>query len=134
MKDRVEVLKIHSRNKRIGESINFEELARDTPGFSGADLENLLNDAALLAARRRKGMIEREEVEETRDKIMLGLERVNLALDTTTSGAENDLKQATRLARKMVLDWGMSERFAQISLGSEREQVFLGKEIAHRRR
>jgi cell division protease FtsH len=210
MKDRLEVLKIHSRNKKLDEGVDLEQMARGTPGFSGADLENLLNEAALLAARKNKDSIGREDVEEARDKIMLGLERVNLALtdeeckllayheaghaivaavlpnadpihkvtivprgramgvtqqlperdryiiekpyimdrlavmmggraaenlalDTTTSGAENDLKQATGLARKMVLDWGMSERFAQMSLGSERDQVFLGEEIAHRR-
>jgi cell division protease FtsH len=56
-----------------------------------------------------------------------------LVLDTTTSGAESDLREATRLARKMVLDWGMAENFEHIALGGERDQVFLGEEISQRR-
>ena len=56
-----------------------------------------------------------------------------LVLNTSTSGAENDLKQATHLARKMILDWGMSEKFKQIAYGGQREQVFLGEEITQRR-
>jgi cell division protease FtsH len=210
MKDRLEILNIHSRNKPLAEDVDLERIARGTPGFSGADLENLLNEAALLAARRDTEAIEREDIEEARDKVLMGLERENLALTdeeckllayheaghavvaavlpkadpihkvtivprgrtmgvtqqlperdkyiypreymldrlavmmggrsaedlvlgTATSGAENDLKQATQLARKMVLDWGMSERFRHVALGGRQEQVFLGREIAQRR-
>jgi cell division protease FtsH len=210
MKDRLEILKIHARDKPLADDVDLERLARGTPGFSGADLENLLNEAALLAARRDVDAISREDVEEARDKVLMGLARENLALtdeeckllayheaghavvaavlpnadpihkvtivprgramgvtqqlpekdkyifpkpymldrlavmmggraaenlvfDTATSGAANDLKQATRLARKMVLDWGMSERLGHIALGGRREQVFLGEEIAQRR-
>lgn len=210
LKDREEILKIHSRNKPLAEDVSLERLAKGTPGFSGADLENLLNEAALLAARKDKDVIEQEDVEEARDKVIMGLERRNLAITedesrmiayheaghaivaavlpnadpihkvtivprgmamgvtqqmpegdkylfareymldrlavmmggraaeelvfrTATSGAENDLKQATRIARKMVLDWGMSPRLGNVALGSERENVFLGEEIAHRR-
>jgi cell division protease FtsH len=210
MKDRLEILKIHARDKPLADDVDLERLARGTPGFSGADLENLLNEAALLAARRDVDAISRRDIEEARDKIMMGLARENLALtdeeckllayheaghavvaavlpnadpihkvtivprgramgvtqqlpekdkyifpksymmdrlavmmggraaenlvfDAATSGAANDLKQATRLARKMVLDWGMSERLSHIALGGRREQVFLGEEIAQRR-
>jgi len=210
MKDRLEILKIHARNKPLADQIDLERIARGTPGFSGADLENLLNEAALLAARRDTDVIERQDIEEARDKVLMGLERQNLALteqecrilayheaghsvvaavlphadpihkvtivprgramgvtqqlpeqdkyiypreymvdrlavmlggraaetlvlDTVTSGAENDLKQATQLARKMVLNWGMSERFAHMAFGGSRQQVFLGEEIAQRR-
>lgn len=210
MKDRQEILKIHSRNKPLDEDANLERIARGTPGFSGADLENLLNEAALLAARKGKDQIQMEDIEDARDKIVLGLERGNLglsedeckllayhegghavvavftpnaeplhkvtivprghamgvtqqlpekekyiysreyildrlavmmggrvaeemALGTITSGAESDLKQATRLARKMILDWGMSEKFREIAYGGQREQVFLGEQIAQRR-
>jgi cell division protease FtsH len=210
MQDRLEILKIHARNKPLAHDVNLEQLARGTPGFSGADLENLLNEAALLAARKGKDNIQREDIEEARDKVLMGLERENLALTeeeckmlayhegghavvaailpnadpihkvtivprgramgvtqqlperdkyiypreymldrlavmmggraaedlvlgTATSGAENDLKQATQLARKMVLDWGMGERFRHLALGGRREQVFLGEEIAQRR-
>jgi cell division protease FtsH len=210
MQDRLEILKIHARNKPLADDVNLEQLARGTPGFSGADLENLLNEAALLAARKGKDNIQQEDIEEARDKVLMGLERENLALTeeeckmlayhegghavvaailpnadpihkvtivprgramgvtqqlperdkyiypreymldrlavmmggraaedlvlgTATSGAENDLKQATQLARKMVLDWGMGERFRHLALGGRREQVFLGEEIAQRR-
>ena len=210
MQARLGILKIHARNKPLAEDVDLKSLARGTPGFSGADLENLLNEAALLAAREAKEVIEPEDVEEARDKILLGLEREGLALTdeecrllayheaghavvaavlpsadpvhkvtvvprgramgftqqlpegdkylyqrkymldrlavmmggraaedlvlgTSTSGAENDLKHATQLARKMVLDWGMGERFRHVALGGRREQVFLGEEIAQRR-
>ncbi|NIP28003.1 MAG: ATP-dependent zinc metalloprotease FtsH [Phycisphaerae bacterium] len=207
---RQEILKIHARDKPLANTVDLERLARGTPGFSGADLKNMLNEAALLAARKNKQVIEPEEIEGARDKILMGLERENMALSdeelkliayheaghaviaailpnadpihkvtivprghamgvtqqlperekfiypreymldrlavmmggraaedlvlgTATSGAENDLKEATKLARKMVLDWGMSERLGRVALGGEREQVFLGEEIAQRR-
>jgi len=211
MRDRTEILKIHARNKPMGPDVDLEKIARGTPGFSGADLENLLNEAALLAARAGKSKIEDEDINEARDKVIMGLERENLVLtdeecrllayheaghatvatvlpnadpihkvtivprgramgvtqqlperdrylyprdymldriavmmggraaeevflNTVTSGAENDLKQATRLARKMILDWGMSKRLGQVALGGDHEQVFLGEEIAQQRR
>jgi cell division protease FtsH len=207
---RRQILELHAREKPLSSDVDLDEMARGTPGFSGADLKNLLNEAALLAAREDKDAIEREDIEEARDKVMMGLERENLALndderrllayhegghavlaavlthadplhkvtivprgkamgvtqqlpekdkyvyrkeyvldrlavmmggraaedlvmDTATSGAANDLMQATKLARKMVLAWGMSERFKDIAFGGEREQVFLGEEIAQRR-
>lgn len=210
MKDRQAILAIHARNKPLAEDVDLSRVASGTPGFSGADLQNLLNEAALLAARSGKRAIEREDIEVARDKILLGLERENmvlteqerrllayheaghailaallpnadpihkvtivprgkamgvtqqlperdmyiypleylldrlavmmggrasekLVLDTMTSGAEDDLKQATQLARKMVLDWGMSKRFNQLALGGKSQQVFLGEEIAQRR-
>jgi cell division protease FtsH len=210
MKDRQHILEIHARNKPLAEDVDLESLGRGTPGFSGADLENLLNEAALLAARNGKQRIEGEDIEQARDKVLMGLERTGLSLtddeiqmlayhegghallaallphadpihkvtivprgqamgvtqqlperdkyiypkeylldritvmmggraaeilvfETTTSGAENDLKQATQLARKMVLDWGMSERFGSIGLGDQDQPVFLGEEISRPR-
>jgi cell division protease FtsH len=210
MHDRVEILKIHARNKPLSPEVDLERIARGSPGFSGADLKNLLNEAALLAARQNKSMIEQEDIEEARDKILLGLERENLALTkdelellayhegghtvvaavvpnsepihkvtivprgramgvtqqvperdkylysrdymrdrlavmmggraaedlvlhTATSGAANDLQQATQLARKMVLDWGMSDKLGHVALGTGRHQVFLGEELTQRR-
>lgn len=207
---RRQILEIHARNKPLAADVDLQRLARGTPGFSGADLENILNEAALLAARQHKDVIELSDIDAARDRILMGLEREGLALtdeereviayheaghavvaavlphadpvhkvtivprgqamgvtqqlpetekyiyareylldriavmmggraaerlvfDTATSGAENDLKQATRLARKMVLDWGMSDKLGYVALGGEREQVFLGEEIAHRR-
>ncbi|MGC9348911.1 MAG: ATP-dependent zinc metalloprotease FtsH [Anaerolineae bacterium] len=210
MKDRLEILKIHSRDKPLSDDVDLERIARGTPGFSGADLENLLNEAALLAARRDTEVIELQDIDEARDKILMGLERDNLVLTeeetralsyheaghalvaallshadpihkvtivprgkamgvtqqlprrdryiypkeymldrlavmmggraaeelvlkTSTSGAADDLQQATQLARRMVLEWGMSERFKHMAMGGRSQQVFLGQEIAQRR-
>ncbi|MFB6273833.1 MAG: ATP-dependent zinc metalloprotease FtsH [Salinibacter sp.] len=204
---RYEILKIHARNKPLSDDVDLEEIARSTPGFSGADLENLLNEAALLAARHEHDVIRGRDIEEARDKVMMGLKREGLVLDeeekkllayheaghaivaallphadpihkvtivprgqamgvtqqlpekdkylyrldylldrlavimggraaeeiifeTATSGAENDLKQVRKMARKMVLDWGMGEKFKHISLGEDQGNVFLGEELA----
>jgi cell division protease FtsH len=210
LKDRVEILKIHARNKPLSDDLNLEEVARGTPGFSGADLENLLNEAAILAARKNRDKIEQKDIDEAVDKILMGLERENIAITpeerrllayhegghavvaavlpntdpihkvtivprgqamgvtqqlperekyiypkeymldrlavmmggraaeevvegTATSGAADDLKQATRLARRMVLEWGMSQNLGQMAMGDGRENVFLGYEMAQRR-
>jgi len=210
LKDRVEILKIHARNKPLAENLDLEEVARGTPGFSGADLENLLNEAAILAGRKNKEKIEAEDIDQAVDKILMGLERENIVVTdeerrllayhegghavvaavlpnadpihkvtiiprgramgvtqqlperekyiypreymmdrlavmmggraaeevverTATSGAEEDLKQATRLARKMVLEWGMSESLGEMAMGDGHDTVFLGHEIAQRR-
>ncbi len=210
LKDRRAILEIHARDKTLSGEVDLQRVARGTPGFSGADLENLLNEAALLAARKDKDAVEQEDIEEARDKVMMGLERESVALtdeeckllayhegghavlaavlphadpihkvtivprgramgvtqqlpereryvyrreymldrlavmmggrasesmvlNTQTSGAEQDLQQATSLARKMVLSWGMSEKLGQLAFGGRQEQVFLGEEIAQRR-
>lgn len=204
---RYEILKIHVRDKPLSDDIDLEEIARSTPGFSGADLENLLNEAALLAGRYEHDEIKNSDIEEARDKVMMGLKREGLVLDeeekellayheaghaivaaalsnadpvhkvtivprgqamgvtqqlpekdkylyrldyildrlavimggraaedivfdTATSGAENDLKQVRKMARKMVLDWGMGEQFEHIALGEDQGNVFLGEELA----
>jgi cell division protease FtsH len=80
MKDRIEILKVHSRNKSLKDDVDLEAVAKSTPGFSGADLANMLNEAALLAVRKGKDMIESDDIEESRDKIVMGLERENLAI------------------------------------------------------
>jgi len=208
---RLEILRIHARNKPLAPDIDLEQVARGTPGFSGADLENLLNEAALIAARGDQDAIGGADLEEARDKILLGLKREGLDLDseqrrliayheaghavlaavlpgadqvqkvtitprgrtmgvthqlpegdryvhrreeladrlvvlmggraaeqlvfaTATSGAENDLKTATELARKMVTDWGMGEGLENLAVGGERGHVFLGEELGEQRR
>jgi cell division protease FtsH len=210
LSDREKILEIHARNKVLADTVKLEQIARGTPGFSGADLKNLLNEAALLAARKDKDAIEQDDIEEARDKVMMGLERESvaltdgeckllayhegghavlaavlpnadpihkvtivprgkamgvteqlpqrdrylyqrdylldrlavmmggraseeIALGTYTTGAEDDLKQATQLARQMVLSWGMSEKLGHLAFGGPRQQVFLGEEIAERR-
>ncbi len=208
--DREDILRIHARHKPLAQDVDLEAVAGGTPGFSGADLRNLLNEAALLAARKDKSEITAGEIDEARDKIMMGLERQGvvltdeerkllayheaghavaaallpgadpvhkvsiiprgramgvtqqmpdrdrylysrtflrnqlvillagraaeeLVLDTMTSGAEDDLRRASQLARKMVLSWGMSDTFGRIAQGSSQDQVFLGGEITQRR-
>ncbi len=208
--EREAILELHGKGKPLDPDVDLESVAKGTPGFSGADLENLLNEAALTAARDEAERITQAHVEEARDRVLMGLERQGIALsdrqiellayhegghalvaaslpnadpihkvtivprgrsmgsthqlpederyiherehmldrlavmlggraaertvfDTLTSGAEDDLQQATSLARKMVLKWGMSEGLGPMASGSKREQVFLGEEIAQRR-
>lgn len=208
--DRVKILEIHAKNKPFADDIDFENVSRGTPGFSGADLENLLNEAAMMTARTDRDKITQRDLDSARDKIIMGLERRGVVLDdeerrllayheaghaivaaaldntdpvhkvtiiprgqamgvtqqvperdqylyrkehlldrlavimggraaermifnTATSGAENDLKQVTKLARKMVLDWGMSNTFRYTALGGQREEVFLGEQMGHQR-
>ncbi len=207
VKGRLEILKVHTRNKPIDENVNLEQIARGTPGFSGADLENLVNEAALLAARVGKTKIERSDFEAAKDKVLMGVERKSMiiseeekkntayheaghalvarltpgtdplhkvsiiprgralgvtqqlpiddrytyskeylmktltvllggraaeeiALQHMTTGAGNDLERATELARKMVTEWGMSDRLGPLTFGKKDEQIFLGREIA----
>ncbi|MFP4510408.1 MAG: ATP-dependent zinc metalloprotease FtsH [Spirochaetaceae bacterium] len=80
MQDRVDILKIHGAKKPLDSSVDFQEIARGCPGFSGADLENLLNEAALIAARTQKTVISRDDIMVARDKILMGLERRNLVI------------------------------------------------------
>jgi cell division protease FtsH len=80
LRDREKILKIHARDKILSDGIDLERVARGTPGFSGADLENLLNEAALLAAREDKEAVEQEDIEEARDKVLMGLQRESVAL------------------------------------------------------
>ncbi len=80
VKGRYEILKVHAKNKKMAEDVDLELVARATPGFTGADLENLLNEAALLAARKGKEKITMEEVEEAIDRITMGLERKGMAI------------------------------------------------------
>lgn len=204
-KGRVAILGIHTRGLPINPSIDLEHIAKSTTGFSGADLSNLVNEAALTAARRNRKEILQGDFDEALDKILLGVARNGLmnerekevvayheaghaivahftpgsdplrkvsvvprgrALGVTvqmpdedrynysrtyllgrlagmlggraaemvvygeiTTGAENDLKQATSLARRMVGLWGMSEDVGPIYLGTGEEHVFLGREI-----
>lgn len=207
---REQILNIHAKNKKLSDAVNLEEIARSTPGFSGADLQNLLNEAALIAARYKRKAVEQQDIDQARDKVMMGLKREgirlsdeeksllayheaghaivaavlpnadpihkvtviprgkamgvtmqlpekekllyekkymldrmavmmggraaeNLIFDTSTSGAENDLAQITKLARKMVLDWGMSDKFNNIAFGGQDEQVFLGEQMGSQR-
>lgn len=206
LKGREAILKVHSGKTPLKEDVDLAVIARSTPGFSGADLENLVNESALRAARRGVNVVSMEDFEYAKDKVMMGSERKSLvisdkereitayheaghaivakltpgtdpihkvtiiprgmALGLTqqipeedkytqsrsylnamimvllggraaeevifgerTSGAGNDLKRVTEIARKMVCEWGMSENIGPISLAKTDEQVFLGKEF-----
>lgn len=207
VRGREEILKVHTANTPVEESVSLELIARSTPGFSGADLENLVNEAALHAARIGRTKISMEDFEYSKDKVIMGVERKSLIISDTekkitayheaghalaakltpgtdpihkvtiiprglalgvtqqlpiedkytlsrgylnksimvllggraaeeivfserTSGAGNDLERATDIARKMVCEWGMSEKVGPVTFGKRDEQIFLGKEIA----
>jgi cell division protease FtsH len=204
------ILKVHSRNKPLAEDVILDTLARGTPGFSGADLANMMNEAALLAARKGRKKITMHDLEEARDKVMMGPERKSLILSeeekrTTayheaghalvgwmlpeadpihkvtiiprgralgvtsmlpendrhsmsreqlnamltymlggraaevlifnrlTSGASDDIRRATGIARSMVCELGMSDRLGPLKFGKKEEMIFLGKEISQQR-
>jgi cell division protease FtsH len=207
---RTAILQVHSKGKPLADSVNLEVLAKQTVGFSGADLANLINEAAILSARRGKKAIEMEELEESIDRVIAGPERKSrrisakekeitayheaghalvakmlpnadpvhkisivargmslghtrqlpiedrylmtrsqfndmiatllagqmaerLTFNEISTGAANDIRRATELARKMVTDFGMSEKLGPRSFGEKQEMVFLGREIAEQK-
>jgi cell division protease FtsH len=206
MPERQEILAVHCKKIKLDPSVDLNTVARATPGSSGADLANLVNEAALYAARKDKETVGPDDFEEARDKILMGVARKsriindeeklktarheaghalmhyylkhadplhkvtiiprgralgvafslpeqdsfskgsgyltdrikiayggyiaeNMFYEETTTGVQNDLKQATDLARRMVTEWGMS-KLGAISFGQEDEPIFIGKEIA----
>jgi len=210
VRGRLEVLRVHTKRFPLGKDVNLEVIARGTPGFSGADLANLVNEAALLAARMDKKVVEMSDFEAAKDKVLMGVERKSMVLSeeekrTTayheaghalvarmipgtdpvhkvtiiprgralgltmqlptddrytfpreflynniailmggraaeeivlnriTTGAGNDIERATDLARKMICEWGMSEKLGPLTFGKKDEEIFLGREIATRR-
>ena len=210
LRGRTEILKVHTKKVPIATDVELEKISRGTPGFSGADLENLVNEAALWAARQNKKEVEVVDFEMAKDKVLMGAERKSLILSddekrTTayheaghaliaklipgtdpvhkvtiiprgralgvtmqlptddrhnyskeflynnlailmggrvaeelvlkhmTTGAGNDLERATDLARKMVCEWGMSEKLGPLTFGKKEEEVFLGREMGSRR-
>jgi len=207
VKGREEILKVHTRKTPLADNVNLSVLSRGTPGFTGADLENLVNEAALLAARRGKSKLEMADFEASKDKVLMGVERrtmiiseeekrltayheaghtlvakflpgadpihkvtiiprgralgitqqlpaedkhtlskeyilnkiaiflggraaEELVLLTQTTGAGNDLEMATEWARKMVCDYGMSDKIGPLTFGKKEEHIFLGRDFA----
>ncbi|MBI29541.1 MAG: cell division protein FtsH [Pelagibacteraceae bacterium] len=206
---RDQILKVHMRKIKLAPKVDSKIIARGTPGFSGADLANLVNEAALLAARKNKRMVTSEEFEEAKDKVMMGAERRSMVMtedekkltayheaghaiatlhseasdpihkatiiprgramglvmrlperdqytlrveqcmanlvigtggriaeemifgkDKVTSGASSDIQMVTNLARKMVTEWGMSEKLGRLRYNNDSEEVFLGHSVA----
>jgi len=207
VREREAILTIHSAKIPLSKKVDLVRIARATPGSSGADLANLVNEAALFAARNNREMVDMTDFEEARDKVLLGiarksrvispedklatsyheaghallhyylknsdplhkvtviphgqalglamslpekdtysrrkgwlLDRIKIAMGgyvaeqlvygETTTGTKNDIEQATEIARKMVCEWGMSDKLGPIAFGQEDEPIFLGKEIA----
>lgn len=208
---RLGILKVHLRDKKVDPNVNLEIIAKRTPGFVGADLANLVNESALLAARRNKKQITMEEFEEAIDRVIAGPERRSrvispkekrvialhesghalvakllpdcdpvhkvsiiprghqalgytmqlpeedrfliskkellnqicvllggrvteeLKSDDITTGSQNDLERATQIARKMVTEFGMSERLGPVRLGRKQHEIFLGRDIVEDR-
>jgi len=207
---RAAILKVHTAKTPMSPDVDLAVVARGTPGFSGADLSNLVNEAALLAARRGKDKLEKIEFDDAKDKLLMGSERRSMiiseeekmntayheaghtlvarlipgtdpihkvsiiprgmALGVTqqlptddrhtynrdyllnrisvlmggrvaeeimlghmTTGAGNDIERATEMARKMVCEWGMSDKLGPLTFGKKEEHIFLGKEMGHNR-
>ncbi len=207
VRGREEILKVHARRIPLAPKVDLKVLARGTPGFSGADLANLVNEAALLAARQDKKVVEMIDFENAKDKVLMGVERRSMIISETekktiayheaghalvadllpgtdplhkvtiiprgralgltqqlpaddkynysrdylvnritillggraaeeivfqqqTTGAGDDLEKATDMARKMVCEWGMSDRMGPLTFGKGEEHIFLGREVA----
>ncbi len=206
------ILRVHTRKIPLAADVRLDVLAKGTPGMAGADLANLVNEAAVLAARKNKSLVEMQDFEEAKDKVMLGVERRSLVLtederkltayheaghaivaikipgsdpihkvtiiprgralgltaslpevdrhnyskdwligslamffggrvaeeivfgaEKVTTGAGNDIERATGLARRMVTQFGMSERVGPLAVGDKEQEIFLGREFAQRR-
>jgi len=206
VKGREMILAVHAKKVPLSQDVDLAVIARGTPGFSGADLANVVNEAALLAARDDKAQVESIDFDNAKDKVLMGVERRSMVISdeekkstayheaghtlvakmtpgtdpvhkvsiiprgralgvtmqlpiedkhsysresllaritvlmggraaeslifsTFTTGAGNDIEQATEMARKMVCEWGMSDRMGPLSFGKKDEQIFLGREM-----
>jgi cell division protease FtsH len=209
VRGREQILKVHMRKVPLAENVKASIIARGTPGFSGADLANLVNEAALFAARANKRLVEMDDLEKAKDKIMMGAERRSMVMneeekkltayheaghaivgrsmpshdpvykvsiiprgralgvtmflpesdrysfskehlesqicslfggriaeelvfgaEKVTTGASNDIKRTTELARNMVTKWGLSDKLGPLTYSDEQEEVFLGHSVA----
>ncbi len=207
VKGREMILRVHAKKVPLAADVDLDVVARGTPGFSGADLSNVVNEAALLAARRNKSEVSMGDFDDAKDKVLMGVERRSMVIsddekkntayheaghtlvakllpgtdpvhkvsiiprgralgvtmqlpiedkhsytkeslldriavlmggraaeeiifNTMTTGAGNDIERATEIARKMVCEWGMSDRMGPVSFGKKDEQIFLGREMA----
>jgi len=208
IKGRAGILSVHMKKTPLGSDVDVKSLAKGTPGFSGADLENLVNEAALLAAKRNQEKLQMRDFEDAKDKVYMGLERKSKVMKeedrrTTayheaghalvarflphseavnkvtiiprgraagvtwffpdesdfrykdqlesrlaiamggrvaeevifkriSTGASNDIVQATRIAKKMVCEWGMSDKLGPLAYSSDSNQVFIGRDMGQR--
>jgi len=126
VRGREHILKVHMRKVPLGDNVKPAILARGTPGFSGADLANLVNEAALFAARGDKRVVQMEEFEKAKDKIMMGAERKSMVMNEK----EKSNTRATSIARNMVTKWGLSEKLGPLSYIDEEAESYLGSAAA----
>lgn len=208
VRGRVGILKVHAKNKPLADHIDLELIAKGTPGMAGAELSNLMNEAALIAARRNADKITMEDMEAAKDKVTMGIERRSLVISADekrstayheaghvivskyipgqdpvhkvtiiprgqalglthyvplddkhsysrsylegrlailmggrsaewlifkeyTTGAANDLKRSTDMAKRMVTQWGMSDSLGPLTYGQKNDEVFLGRDFTH---
>jgi cell division protease FtsH len=208
VKGRNKILQVHSRKVPMADDVDLSIVAKGTPGFSGADLANLINEGALLAARSNKTEVTMDDLEAAKDKVLMGAERRSMVIteeekkvtayhesghalialltpgsdpvhkmsiiprgramgvtmylpdeekynetakglnvrirallggrvaeeltfESVTSGASNDLERVTAIARKMVCEWGMSEKIGPLTFGEKEGEIFLGKDMGH---
>ncbi len=208
VKGRLKILQVHSRKVPMDENVDLAVVAKGTPGFSGADLANLINEGALLAARANKAKVDMDDMEAAKDKVLMGAERRSMVIteeekkvtayheaghalvslltpgsdpvhkvsiiprgramgvtmylpaeekynetakglhirirsmlggriaeeltfESVTSGASNDLERVSAIARKMVCEWGMSEKIGPLTFGEKEGEVFLGRDMGH---
>ena len=207
VKGREEILKVHAKNKKLSSNVDLKVLAKRVPGFTGADLKNLLNEAALLAARNNKEEISMDDIDKSIDRVIAGIEKKSTVLteedkertsyheaghavilkmledceevqkisiiprgralgltwytpkddskhqtrrkllahitdllggrvaeelmygDNISTGASNDMQRATKIARKMVTQWGMSDKMGNMTYGEPQEHVFMGRDF-----
>ena len=153
IKGREEILKIHAKGKPLAEDVDLGSVARATSGFTGADLENLLNEAALLTGRRGQRFITEEAIHQSVIKVIAGPEKhsrvvpeaerrltayheaghAEMMLGDISTGASSDIQRATAIARKMVGTYGMSSRLGNVAFDAGTDEVFIGKSMAHTR-
>ena len=211
VKGREEILKVHTKKVPLESDIDLSVIARSTPGFTGADIANLVNEAALLAARNGEDSVSMKDLEQAKDKVLMGAERKSLILSDSekeriayhegghalvsimipgqdpvhkisiiprglalgltqtlpvdekrlypqsylegqlatilggraaeeiifnediSTGASNDLERATHIARKMVCEWGMSDKVGPLTIGKVDKEIFLGRELGMHR-
>ncbi len=210
VRGREAILKVHSKKIPLAKNVRLDIIAKGTPGMSGADLANLINEAALLAARHKKQRVAMVDIENAKDKVMMGTERRSMVitdkekkttavheaghaivarltpgtdpvhkvtiiprgralgltaqlpvddrynysreymdgmlailmggrvaeevvLDQMTTGAGNDIERATSLARKMVTEWGMSDKMGPMTYGQKKEEIFIGRDLGMHR-
>ena len=147
VRGREQILNVHIKKVPASDDVKLKDIARGTPGFSGAELANIVNEAALFAARSNKLQVHMSDLEKAKDKILMGAEKhskrklesqiaslfggriAELMIyggDRVTTGASNDIERATELARNMVTRWGFSDKLGPLVYGEETGQPFMG--------